>query len=152
MVAKKITYTDFDGNERTETFYFNLNQAEMVEFSASLRGMERTINNVIEHQDIPKLEKLYRKLITMSYGEKSADGREFLKEDDNGRPLWKHFVTTNAYSQLYMELLSDPQGEGKKFFDNILSGAQNAPANQAPQQVVDAQVTPVPPTTPGLVK
>lgn len=131
MVEKTITYEDFDGNERTETYYFNLSEVEMIEFGASLRGFERTINNIVDRQDLPRLEKLYRKLITMSYGEKSADGREFLKEDDNGRPLWKHFVTTNAFSKLYVELLSDPQGEGKKFFEGIMAGVQNHPTFDA---------------------
>lgn len=37
MLEKVITYTDYDGNERKEKFYFNLTKAELTEMELSMR-------------------------------------------------------------------------------------------------------------------
>ena len=104
MLKKTITFTDYDGNERKEDFWFNLSKAEILEMELLTEGgMERLIDKVIAAQDVPGLIKIFKDLILKSYGEKSADGRRFIKSEQ----LTTEFTQTEAYSELFMELASD---------------------------------------------
>lgn len=104
MLKKTINYVDFDNEPRSETFYFNLTKAELMDMELSTRGgLEELINRIVETRDTPELIALFRKLIDMSYGEKSADGKYFRKTPE----ILESFKATNAYSELYMELVSD---------------------------------------------
>ena len=104
MLKKTITYTDYNGVERTEDFYFNLTKAEILEMELSTEGgLQRMIEKIISAQDLPALSKYFKQIILMSYGEKSPDGRRFIKNDQ----LKEEFSQTEAFSQLYMELATD---------------------------------------------
>lgn len=104
MLKKTITYTDYNGNERTENFYFGLNKAEIMDLELGVTGgMRQLLQLIISKQDIPKIIDTFKKLIRMSYGEKSPDGRRFIKSQE----LTDAFVQTEAYSELYMEMLGD---------------------------------------------
>lgn len=104
MLKKTITYTDYDGNSRTEDFWFNLSKAEIIrlEFSES-GGMEKLLNKMIAEQDSKKLMNMFETLILTAYGEKSGDGKRFIKSEE----LSTAFKQTEAYSELIVELLSD---------------------------------------------
>ena len=106
MIKKHIIYEDCNGLERKEDFYFNLSKAEVLDWETSISGgLSEWIKKVSDAQDQPALMALFKELITKSYGEKSADGRRFMKTDPvTGRPLWEAFCETEAYSQLYYEL------------------------------------------------
>ncbi len=105
MLEKKITYTDFNGQERTETFRFNLNKAEILEMElGTAGGLTQMIEKLVEINDYPQIVKLYKNFILSSYGEKSLDGKNFVKSDQ----IKKKFEQSEAYSELFMELLSDP--------------------------------------------
>jgi len=104
MFKKMITYTDYNGVERKENFYFNLEKSELLEMELGVTGgLRELLQLLIEKQDIPKLMKSFKDIILKSYGEKSADGRVFNKSE----ALSDAFYHTKAYSNLYMELLSD---------------------------------------------
>ena len=104
MLKKTITYTDYNGNKRTENFYFGLNKAELMDMELSVTGgMRQLLQMIIDKQDIPRIIDSFKKLIRASYGEKSPDGRRFIKSEE----LTDAFVQTEAYSELYMEMLSD---------------------------------------------
>lgn len=106
MIKKTITYTDYNGNERTENFYFGLNKAEIMDMELSVTGgMRQLLQMIIDKQDIPKIIEAFKKIIKMSYGEKSPDGRRFIKSEE----LTEAFVQTEAYSELYMELIGDAE-------------------------------------------
>ena len=78
MHKEVITYTDFDGNERTETFYFNLSKAEITEMELSVDGgLSESLKSVIEKRDIPKTVAVIKDLILKSFGIKSPDGKRF---------------------------------------------------------------------------
>lgn len=107
MYAKKITYEDFDGNQLTETFYFNLTKAEIVEMQLSTTGgFAEKIQKIIDAQEVPEIIRTFKELILASYGEKSPDGKHFLKKRD-GHRLADDFAETNAYSVLFMELATN---------------------------------------------
>ena len=104
MLKKTITYTDYNGSERTEDFYFNLSKAEVMEMEMSTTGgLTEMINKIIAEQNAPAIIKIFKDLVLKSYGEKSADGKRFIKSDE----LSTAFSQTEAYSILFMELATD---------------------------------------------
>ena len=104
MLKKTITYTDFNGIERTEDFYFNLTKAEIAEMELEIPGgMTAMINRITQSQDTPSLIKLFKDLILRSYGKKSDDGRRFIKNQD----VVDEFKDSEAYSELFMELATN---------------------------------------------
>ena len=106
MYAKEITYNDYNGVERKETFLFDLSEAEILEMELStVGGFEQYVNKIINAQDTPQLVKLFKELILKAYGVKSDDGRRFIKNDK----LREEFSQTPAYSKLFMELATDAQ-------------------------------------------
>ena len=106
MLKKLIKYTDYDGRERAENFYFYMSKAELMEMElGSVGGMQNLIQLIIEKQDIPKIMDAFKMLILKAYGEKSPDGRRFIKSEE----LSMAFSQTEAYSNLYMELVTDAE-------------------------------------------
>lgn len=104
MLEKNITYVDYNGNTRTETHYFNLNKAELIDLYTEIPGgFNNYVKRIIETQDQPKLMAIFRDLIRRSYGVKSDDGRKFMKSKE----ILDDFVQTEAYAKLYMELARD---------------------------------------------
>lgn len=103
MLKKTVTYTDYNGVERTEDFYFNLNKAELVEMEMSESGgMSEQIQRMIKTDDYPTIIRIFKKLLLSAYGEKSPDGRRFIKNDE----IRDSFEQSEAYSVLFMELTS----------------------------------------------
>ena len=116
MLKKTIKYTDYDGNEREEDFYFNLSKAEVTEMELSKEGgMSEYIKKISATQNGPELIKLFKEIITKSYGEKSLDGKRFIKNKE----LTEAFTQTEAYSELFVELASNAD-EAVKFINGIM--------------------------------
>jgi hypothetical protein len=104
MLKKTMKYVDYEGNERTETFHFNLSKGEIMEMQLSENGgYEKYIQRIIEAQDQKTLVALFKSLILKAYGEKSADGRRFIKSQE----LSDAFAQTEAYSDLFIELTTN---------------------------------------------
>lgn len=101
MLKKTMTYVDFDGNERTEDFYFNLTKAEVTEMEMSTEGgLRNMLEKIVAAQDAKRIIEVFKDLILKAYGEKSPDGRKFIKNQE----LRDAFAQTEAYSDLFMEL------------------------------------------------
>lgn len=116
MYTIPIKYTDYNGNERSENFMFNLSKAEIVEMELSTQGgFAERIQHIIDAQDTPTLVKIFKDLILKSYGVKSADGRRFEKSEE----LSREFSQTEAYSDLYMKLATDADA-ASEFVNNIV--------------------------------
>ena len=131
MLKKTITYTDYNGAERKEDFYFNLSKAEVMEMELSTTGgLAEMIKRIVAAQDQPAIIKVFKDLILKAYGEKSPDGKRFMKVDDNGKPLYIAFAQTEAYSILFMELATNDEAAAK-FINGIV------PADMA-QQIASA--------------
>lgn len=106
MLSKKIKYTDYNGDDQTEEYMFNLSQAELAKMALSQAGgLENYIRALINERDVKRIGELVDNLIRMSYGKKSLDGRQFIKNDE----ILTQFVQSEAYSELYMELMSDAE-------------------------------------------
>jgi hypothetical protein len=118
MLKKTIKYTDYNGVERNEDFYFNLNKAELMEMEMMTPGgMADMIKNIVKAQDTPSIMKIFKEIITKSYGEKSADGKRFIKSKE----LTDAFTQTEAYAQLFTELATNDV-EAAKFIRGIVPG------------------------------
>lgn len=119
MLKKTITYTDYNEAERTEDFYFNLSKAEVMELEMSTSGgLAEMIKKIVAAQDAPAIIKVFKDLILKAYGEKSPDGKRFIKNDE----ITTAFAQTEAYSQLFMELATDAD-EAAKFVNGIIPAA-----------------------------
>lgn len=104
MIKKNITYVDFNGEERTDPFYFNLSKAELMDIELDYNGnMSTAMNTMLERRDMKGVLGLLSKLIRKAYGEKSEDGKRFLKNKE----LEDGFATTDAFSNLLIELVND---------------------------------------------
>lgn len=115
MLKKTITYTDYDGNERTEDFRFNLSKAEYVMFENSvIGGMSKEIERAMAMQNGPRILEIFKDLVDRSYGVKTPDGRRFMKSPE----LLQEFRETEAYVNLFMELVTDLEA-GKAFLRGV---------------------------------
>lgn len=110
MIKETMTYTDYNGVERTEDFYFNLTKAEIMEMEMSTAGgLAERIQKVVDAKDQPAIIKIFKELVLKAYGEKSLDGKRFVKSEE----IATAFSQTEAYSQLFMKLATDADAAAK---------------------------------------
>lgn len=116
MIKKTITYEDYEGNQRTEDFYFNLSKPELIEMQVSeTGGLEKKIEKITQEQDIKKIIELMKDIIKRSYGVKSDDGKRFIKNEE----ILADFMQSEAYSELFMSLATDANA-ASEFINGIL--------------------------------
>lgn len=116
MIKETITYTDYDGLERTEEFRFNLTKAELMDMELTTVGtFSKLMQKIIDEKDMVRLAKYFKELILKSYGVKSDDGKRFIKSPE----LSEAFSQTEAYSELYMKLLGNSE-YAVKFIQQVM--------------------------------
>ena len=104
MLKKTITYTDYNGVQRTEDFYFNISKAELLDMEMGVSGgYGEMLKRIVAAKDVPALISAFKDLIFKAYGEKSPDGKRFIKSEE----LSTAFSQTEAYTQLYMEFIQN---------------------------------------------
>ena len=127
MLKKSITYADYNGTELTEDFYFNLSKAELMELELSTAGgFAEMIQRIVAAKNGPELVRIFKELILKAYGEKSADGKRFIKNAE----ISEAFSQTEAYSNLFMELASDSKAAAD-FINGIMPADVRKQANKA---------------------
>lgn len=125
MIKKTISYVDYNDVERSEDFYFNLSKAELMEMEMSIAGgLAEMITKIVAAQDQPAIIKLFKDLILKAYGEKSPDGKRFIKSAE----LSEAFSQTEAYSNLFMELSTD-SNKAAEFVNGIIPSELAKQAN-----------------------
>ena len=133
MYKKTINYTDFDGNPRSEDFYFNLTKAEMVKMELKANGMQAMLKRITESEDSYRVAEVIEDIICRSYGEKSLDGKRFVKSQE----IMDAFKATDAYSELFMELMQN--AESASAFVNGIMPADLREAAQAEMEKQKAE-------------
>lgn len=131
MLKKTITYTDWNGNERTEDFYFNLTRVEVYQLEFSPEpGITLTdaITTLIKSQDMGKIISVIKEIILTAYGEKSPDGKRFMKNDE----LRKSFEENPAFDELYMSMVTDSK-VAADFMTGIMPNAVRENLGSNPQ-------------------
>lgn len=140
MLTKKITYTDYNGEERTETFYFNISKAELTKLQfMHPGGYSEYLERIIASKDIAQLMQAFDDLVDLSYGEKSEDGKRFIKSAE----LTKAFKETEAYSEMFTELLSNAEA-AQQFATGILppidmTEDEKAKLNARTKELIDSK-------------
>lgn len=121
MLVKTIKYEDYNGQEREEEFLFNLSKAELIEMELGVDGgLDAKIKRLTQTMNGPEIMKLFKEIIMKSYGVKSDDGKRLIKSEQ----LSLEFTQTEAYSELLMELCSNPEAAAN-FIKAILPKVNN---------------------------
>ena len=121
MIKKTIEYVDYNGENRKEEFYFNLSKAEVMELEMSKNGgLSEYIQRIVKSSDNAAIMSLFKEIICKAYGEKSLDGKRFIKNKE----LTDAFVQTEAYSELFMELATNAD-EAAAFINGIIPKNMN---------------------------
>ena len=116
MHKETITYIDYDGNERTEDFFFNLTKAELTEMDlGTAGGMKKLLERIIAEKDTKRIMEIFKEIIQKSYGVKTLDGRRFIKSQE----VLDEFTQTEAYSIMFMKLATDADAAAA-FVNNII--------------------------------
>ena len=125
MLKKTVTYRDYNDVERTEDFYFNLSKAELLEMELGTSGgLAESIRKIVAAQDGPSIIRVFKDLVLKAYGEKSADGKRFIKSKE----ISEAFSQTEAYSQIFMELATDDK-KAAEFVNGIVPAGMAAQAS-----------------------
>ncbi len=116
MYKKTFTYTDFDGNERTEEAYFNMSKSEVIMWLTTNDGytLDKLLEELARKNNGLRIMEIFEDLILRSYGQKSPDGRRFVKSKE----LSEEFKQTPMYSELFMELID--ADKAVKFIEAII--------------------------------
>lgn len=132
MLKKTITYTDYNGNARKEDFYFNMTKADLMKMEMSTTGgMQNMLERIVNTQNAKKVAEVLEQIILGAYGEKSDDGKRFIKSKE----LSEAFAQTEAYSELFISLLTN-ENEADAFIKGIIPA--DLAAQVAEQQKKDA--------------
>ena len=125
MIKRQVSYVDFNGNDRTDTLYFNLTKAELLELELSTEGgYSEAMDAIVATKSVPKIFVEFKKIVLMSYGQKAADGAGF----DKDPIMAQRFTSTEAYSQFFMELV-ETEGALTVFFNDLMpAGMEEAAA------------------------
>lgn len=138
MLKRAITYTDFNGDETTDIFYFNLSKPELIDMEVEHeKGFQAFIEKIIETKDRKGIISLFKQLICLAYGVKSDDGKRFIKSEQ----LSKEFTQTAAYDVLYMELATDATA-GANFIKGIMPKDMVAEVEKAMASGSTPNITP----------
>lgn len=133
MLKKTITYTDYDGMERTEDFWFNLSKTELTKLDAELPGgVLGVLRKIIDKKDRKALVDFIETLILRSYGEKTLDGKRFVKTPE----MAEEFMQTPAYDELFMNILSDTDSQ-TNFINGVIPQSMAKEIEQTDKKQVE---------------
>lgn len=127
MLKREINYEDYNGNQVTGIFYFNISQVELIKLEVEYeQGFGAMIQNVIDTNDKKTLIKQFQDIVLLAYGQKSEDGKRFIKSDK----LREEFSQTAAYNVLFMELATD-DGAAATFIKGVIPKNMTAEFDKA---------------------
>lgn len=117
MRKETITYTDYNNVTRTEDFFFNLNEAELTALQYGVDGgLKEMLERIVKSNDNKQIMACFHELIAKSYGEKSPDGRRFVKSEE----LSEAFMQTEAYNELMLRFMTDANYSAE-FINDVLA-------------------------------
>lgn len=131
MVKRTFKFVDYDGNERVEEHWFNLDKSEAMKLElGTTGGLTKWMGKIIEKQSIPEVMDAFEKIILASIGEKTPDGRGFVKSEK----ITNEFKSTKAYDQLFMSLITDDKAAAE-FINGVM---EDTPSNNIPAPTVES--------------
>lgn len=131
MIGKTIEYVDYDGMTQKDTFYFNLNKAELLEMEASrIGGMSKLLRNIAESTKTDQIIPIFKEILCRAIGEKSLDGKRFVKNQE----VTDRFLQSEAYNVFFQELLETP-GAAASFIKGVMPAEISAEDPKTPTNV-----------------
>lgn len=116
MYKETITYTNYNGNEVTEDFYFNLNKIELLKWDTFTKGgLQQRLEKIVNSKDNEEIYRFFEEIVDKAYGVKSEDGGRFVKNQF----ALNAFKSTQAYSDFMYSLLEQPE-KASKFINSII--------------------------------
>jgi hypothetical protein len=147
VLKKTITYTDFNGEEISEDFFFHLSKAELVELELSHQGgLSASLAKIVAAEDGKAIIAEFKGIILGAYGQKSLDGRRFVKN----ATIREEFESSEAYSTLFMELVTDA-GAASEFVNGIIPAGMAEDVAKLAEQVEKPQLESVPKPEPKIL-
>lgn len=135
MLKRIINFEDFDGKPDSVEAYFHLSKAELVEYEVEFKeGLAAAIQRIINANDRKEMIAEFKRIILMSYGVRSDDGKRFVKSEE----LRNAFQQTPAYSALFMELATE-DGKAAEFINGVLPADMVAQAQQMQAELANKQ-------------
>ncbi len=142
MLKRAINYEDFEGNPAVDVFYFNISEPELIELEVEFdKGFKKMLESIIEAKDHKNLIKRFKEIVLMAYGQKSEDGKRFIKSDQ----LREEFSQTAAFNTLFIEFATDDK-KAATFLKSVLPKdmigeidkalADNPPTTTTPTPVI----------------
>lgn len=134
MLKKTITYEDWNGEERTEDFYFNLTRTELIEMEVGMipgKSLTETLQTLITDNDMNTIVKTIKDIVLKAYGVKSSDGKRFVKNQD----VRDSFEQNPAYDILYMELATDSE-KAADFLNGIMPASIRDNLGENPKEAI----------------
>lgn len=106
MFERKFTFEGFDGKTYEDVWGFYLSKADLLQIQlGTFVGLDQLMKRLIETKNGKEIMAIVDEIIMKSVGHTSPDGRKFLRNDE----LRDEFRQTDAYSQLFSELVTDPE-------------------------------------------
>lgn len=140
MLKREISYENFDGEQVTETIYFNISKPEIIELEVEYEGgFGKMMERIVEAEDAKQLIHEFKRIVLLAYGKKSEDGKRFIKSDE----LREEFSQSAAYNELFMELATDDKA-ASAFIKGILPKDL---ADAVEKSSTETPLPPAPPTT-----
>lgn len=137
MLKKSITYTNFNDEEVTEEFYFNLSKAELVKMEVSRDGgMKEHLERIVATNDGKQIIAEMEKIVQAAYGVKSEDGKRFIKTPE----LWEEFKTSEAYSVFFMELVTQAD-KAAEFVNAVIPRDLQEQVSRAQMEIAAEEAT-----------
>lgn len=141
MYAKTIKYTDYNGDEKTKTFYFNLTKTELARMNLVEKGgMKEIIRKMVNEEDNRKIIELFESIVLGSYGEKSADGESFVKNDE----IREKFQCHPAYDELFIQLISGGETAIADFINKVVPADVAKNITEADRAEIQELISPQP--------
>lgn len=142
MLKKTITFDDLDGNPVTQDFYFNLTPQELAEMEFSVEGgMIGLLERIVEEKNSKVILDMFKEILSKAYGVRGADNIQFIKAPE----LWIHFTQTDAFSKLFLEMMSDAN-YAAEFFNGLMPKELQEKAKELDLRPIDHNAAVLPPT------
>jgi hypothetical protein len=131
MFKHTVAYTDFNGTERKEDLYFHLSLPEVTRIEAEIgKPLNEYIQELTANQNMKDLLEFLEKMILNSYGQKTSDGKSFVKT----KGLRDEFEYSQAYAEVFEQLLTNTD-LARKFGEGVADNGKNKKNTVAPQVV-----------------
>lgn len=139
MRKETITYTDYNNVTRTEDFFFNLNEAELAALQYGVDGgLKEMLERIVKSNDNKQIMACFHEFIAKSYGEKSPDGRRFVKSEE----LSEAFMQTEAYNELMLHFMTDANYSAEFINDVLADITKRTEERNAKKDEINAIVLP----------